>query len=278
MNSKNIKKHLHYKVEKWIESINDENVRNVASKGVLITGGAITSLLLNEEVNDYDVYFKDMETAKIVANYYANIFNLSHNKAMVEIVEKDDKIKCFIKSSGVAQDNTIDDPSEPNTNIEVSENSEFKPRYFTSNAITLSDKFQLIIRFYGSIEQIHENFDFAHCTCSYDFYSNELSLPNHALECILNKELFYSGSKYPLCSIIRTRKYISRGYTINAGQYVKMALQLQELDLLNKDVLEDQLTGVDSAYFDEIIKHVKEKDDNIAIDSNYLIELINKLF
>jgi hypothetical protein len=53
-----------------------------------------------------------------------------------------------------------------------------------------------------------------------------------ALESILTKELRYVGSRYPLCSVIRTRKFLARGWTINAGQYVKMCFQISQLDLL----------------------------------------------
>ena len=57
-------------------------------------------------------------------------------------------------------------------------------------------------------------------------------------------------------------KYLERGYHINAGQYVKMCFQLNELDLKDVKVLEDQLTGVDTAYFkmmvDAIQKHMEE--------------------
>ena len=73
-------------------------------------------------------------------------------------------------------------------------------------------------------------------------------------KCIINKELIYTGSKYPLCSIIRTRKFIERGYHINAGQYVKMAWQLNKLDLNNLDVFKDQLMGVDSFYWFSTLK------------------------
>ena len=79
----------------------------------------------------------------------------------------------------------------------------------------------MLIRFWGEVEEIHKNYDFAHCTCAWSSWDNELSLPTKALECIINKELYYMGSKYPLCSIIRSRKFINRGYTINAGQYLK---------------------------------------------------------
>ena len=161
------------------------------------------------------------------------------------------------------------------------EKPRYHPRYFTTNAISLSDKIQLVIRFYGEVEDIHKNYDFAHCTCSYDYKNNELNLPNKALECIINKELYYIGSKYPLCSIIRSRKFITRGWHINAGQYLKMCLQLNELNLHDFDTFRDQLTGVDSAYFDIAIKGIekkKEDDPNFELDNSYLFEVINRIF
>src|SRR3546814_2858608 len=73
------------------------------------------------------------------------------------------------------------------------------------------------------------------------------------LESLLCKELRYVGSKYPVCSVIRLRKLIRRGWVINAGQILKMMMQVSELDLTNPAVLQDQLTGVDSAYFIELM-------------------------
>ena len=157
----------------------------------------------------------------------------------------------------------------------------YRPVYITSNAITLSDKIQIIIRFWGDVDEIHKNYDFAHCTCSWSSWDNKVSLPTKALECIINKELYYMGSKYPLCSIIRTRKFINRGYTINAGQYLKMCLQLNELDLHDIKTLKDQLIGVDSAYFDMFIKAIsdkKDKEPNRVLDNGYLVEIINRIF
>jgi hypothetical protein len=89
------------------------------------------------------------------------------------------------------------------------------------------------------------------------------------------------GSKYPLCSIIRTRKFINRGWHINAGQYLKMCLQVNELDLNNIDVLEDQLIGVDSAYFMMLIDSIRNKqltDDNFELNNSYIISIIDKIF
>lgn len=296
MNSKNIAKHLKYKMNDWIKHIDNEEVIKAIKKDAIITGGALVSLINNETPNDYDIYFKTLETCKLVAKYYADKWNESHpDKAQVKIVvnEESNRVECFISSSGAVMEDDetgLDNETEPFTsendeeplepNAEINK-PKYRPRYFSTNAISLSDKIQIVIRFWGNVENIHENYDFVHCTCSYDFKTNEVNLPNKALECIINKELIYQGSKYPLCSIIRTRKFITRGWTINAGQYVKMAMQLNDLDLKDLNVFKEQLTGVDSAYFANMISALekqKEKDENFAFDTSYVITMINKIF
>lgn len=153
----------------------------------------------------------------------------------------------------------------------------YRPVFLSTNAITLSNAVQLIIRFYGEPDEIHENYDFVHCTNYYDGGSGELVLRPAALEALLSRELRYIGSKYPLCSLIRVRKFVARHWTINAGQILKMCLQLNELDLKDVTVLEDQLTGVDVAYFAEIISKVKAQDPE-KINSAYLVEIIDRMF
>ena len=305
MNSKNIKKSLNAKLKKWLDSIDDGSIKRVIKDNTIITGGALVSLLTNDEVHDYDVYFKTREAALKVAKYYVDKFNKAHktNAYLKEEVRKDangyeteelvpnGKINIFIQSKGVLADEdatTITDETEPalpeeagQEELQAIEKPKYRPVYLTSNAITLSDKIQIVIRFWGDVEEIHKNYDFAHCTCAWSSWNNELSLPVKALECIINKELYYIGSKYPLCSIIRSRKFINRGYTINAGQYLKMCMQLNELDLKKVEVLKDQLVGVDSAYFDMVISSIsKKKEDNPdwQLDNSYLFEIINKIF
>jgi hypothetical protein len=280
MNSKKIKKSLNAKFDKWVDSITDKEVQKVVRNNTIISGGALVSLLTGVEVNDYDVYFKTKEAVLTVANYYVNQFNAVH-KSEVVIKDESGRIKIFIQSKGVAGE----EQEESEEVILEAENQEEKPHYrpvyLTSNAITLSDKIQIVIRFWGDVAEIHTNYDFAHCTCSWSSWDNELLLPQKALECIINKELYYIGSKYPLCSIIRARKYLQRGYTINAGQYLKMALQVSELDLHNVEVLKDQLVGVDSAYFNTAIEFMEKRQKDEPYwqpDNSYLFEVINKIF
>lgn len=157
----------------------------------------------------------------------------------------------------------------------------YRPIFMTSNAITLSNDVQLIMRFYGDPEAIHKNYDFIHCTNYWLSKDLSLHLNQPALESLLSRTLYYVGSKYPVCSVIRTRKFIRRKWHINAGQYIKMLFQVSQLDLTDIDTLEDQLTGVDNAYFYQVIeyfKEQKEKDPNFKIEQTYVVSIIDKIF
>lgn len=292
MNSKNIAKALKARIDDWCKNIEDKSIVDLIQTNAIITGGAIVSMLQGEEPNDYDIYFKTKESCQKIAEYYAVEWNKSHpNTAQVRIEEKGERIKCFIgtgRGDGATKDDeesAIDDETEPDVQETAEEKKQekpkYRPRYFTTNAISLSDKIQLVIRFFGSVDEIHTNYDFIHCTCSYDYSENKINLPARALEAIINKELYYVGSKYPLCSVIRARKFITRGWTINAGQYLKMILQLNKLDLLDLEVFADQLVGVDSAYFNDAINAIRarqEKEPDFKIDNTYLFEVINRIF
>ena len=292
MIGKNIKKSLNAKMKDWLKNVDNDDIKKSIMENAIITGGSIVSMLNNEEVNDYDVYFRTQDAVIKITNYYVAKFNENHkNIAEVKVSDDTGRVSIFIQSAGTASENNgvtdeseptpFKEPSDEKTNAEPELKPKYRPVYLSSNAITLSDKIQIIIRFYGEPKEIHENYDFVHCTCYWTSWNNELCLPSRALEAIINKELYYMGSKYPLCSIIRTRKFINRGYTINAGQYLKMALQLNQLDLLNVDTLEDQLMGVDSAYFAAAIRSIKERqtsEPEWKLDDGYLFEIINRIF
>ena len=278
MNAKNIGKSLKKKMDDWVNNIEDDKIKKIISENALITGGALVSLLTGEVPNDYDVYFKTYESCLKVAAYYADIWNKAYpKKCQVEIKvdEATKRLTAFVRSAGIAaEDGETEEEQKP-------EKPKYRPRYFSTNAISLSDGIQLVIRFYGDASEIHTNYDFVHCTCSYDYKTNEVNLPAKALEAIINKELYYCGSKYPLCSIIRSRKFITRGWTINAGQYLKMCLQLNEINLKDLKVFADQLAGVDSAYFNAAIARIQEKQEkepDFKIDNTYLFEIINRIF
>lgn len=313
MNRKHMNSQLCKIFNNFLESVESEEVKEALREGTIITGGALVSLLQGEKPHDYDLYFKDFKTCYKVADYFVEKFNEEHKKkasikirtskeinehstdkwisyenALEEIKNNGEpRIKIFIQSSGVAGEEDIEDDDmqtniTPDANIdEIEEKPKYVPKYLTSNAISLSGKIQLVIRFYGDPQEIHENYDFVHCTNYWTSWEKKVTLKLEAMEAIINKELIYVGSKYPLCSIIRTRKFINRGWTINAGQYLKMCMQLNELDLKNIQVLEDQLVGVDSTYFNILISALQEKqksNNDFEVSSSYVASIVDKIF
>lgn len=309
--AKTIKAVLSKKFGEFLASIEDESVRALVQKNTIITGGSIASMLLGEPVNDFDLYFTNKATAVAVAKYYVARFhpkNRAGIAAAIYVEETDDRVKIVIKSAGIASEDgatapyeyfegspderaasyvgeVMDDPGtiqdayeETETDaLTVDDGSPFRPVFMSTNAITLSHRVQLVLRFFGEADTIHENYDFIHCTNYWTSGDGKLTLRPQALEALLAKELRYVGSKYPVCSIIRLRKFIRRGWTINAGQILKMTMQISALDLTDPLVLEDQLTGVDSAYFVQVMSKMHEKDPT-KIDTAYLVEIIDRMF
>ena len=317
MKAKTIKSVLEKKLKAWSASIEDPEVKRIVEKNTIITGGCIVSMLLKEPVNDFDVYFRTKAAALAVAEYYIQRFKIKSRKGipcLIKVEDGGDRVKIMVKSAGVASEEGSDKPYEyfegrpegeegaagdyvsdifddPGEIQDLYEDTKekaqqtnpddgrppYRPVFLSTNAITLSGKIQIVLRFFGEPDAIHANYDYVHCTSYWTSWDNCLELRRDALAAILARELIYVGSKYPLCSIFRMRKFIKRGWTINAGQILKMVMQLNELDLKDVKILQDQLTGVDCAYFMEVMGKLKEKDPE-RVNAAYLVEILDRMF
>ena len=164
-------------------------------------------------------------------------------------------------------------------NVADDAGDKYRVKFMSSNAITLSHKMQIVIRFFGEPSEIHDTYDFVHAT-NYWTKAEGLVTNARALEALLARELIYTGSKYPLASIFRTRKFLKRDWTMHIGNYVLMAMQLNEMDLTNVYVLEEQLTGVDAAYLNQIIsvaKNTAHENETQNVDSTYIMTLVERM-
>lgn len=305
MKIKTITKTLDKKINDWLQSITDEQLRARVRKDLIVTGGCIASMLIKEYVNDYDIYFKTKETCFDIAKYYVAkilpIYKNSISDSVVEVVDskniptkdyeettqdyskwsffkkglersEEERVKIYIPHIGYWR-RSDDVPDEDKGALN------YDPVYLSENAISLSNDIQLVVRFFGDVEQIHTNYDFAHAT-NYFHYENghpKLVCNVLALQSLLTKELIYIGSKYPLTSVIRTKKFITRGYTINAGTYLKILWQVAELDLKDPITLQEQLIGVDVAYFSMLLE-ILQNVDPAKLNYNYVSEIIDKVF
>lgn len=273
-----IKKELREKIEDWLASIDDESVRELAGKNTIVTGGSIASMLLGESVNDFDIYFRDKLTAVQVAKYYVEEFK--RTKAIkMKVVEKsltnwkgeiEERVCIAVTAEGAAAENEEQDESDDSA-------KKYRPKFISQNAITLSDKIQIVIRFYGEPSQIHNNYDYVHATCYWDHCKGELNLSAEALEAMLSRSLVYKGSLYPIASVFRMKKFLERGWRITAGEQLKIMWQISELDLTDKDILREQLTGVDMMYLRRIID-ILGKSDLSKLKSNHVIAVIDEVF
>ena len=277
MKARTIKEVLRKKIDEWLATVQDDRTRALLRDNVIVTGGAIASMLLKEPVNDFDVYFRTQGAAAAAANLYVPE---GQENAKVEVTE--DRVRIVTKSgwrgATLGSLSSIDETYETEEDRALAiGDAKYTPAFVSTNAITLTGKVQLVLRFFGEPDEIHENYDFIHCTNYWTSHDNELVLRQPALEALLARELRYVGSKYPLASIIRLRKFIKRGWSINAGQILKMVMQLNELDLTDPRVLEDQLTGVDMAYFAEVMNKLSEKDPT-KVNTAYLVEIIDRIF
>ena len=286
MQRKTIIKTIKKELELWLDSITDPVLRDDVRKSLLVSGGCIASLYLKEKVNDYDIYIQDIEVAKRLAEYYVGndtrmiVLSGSDKEELVKSVEgkddsayviavknlKEDQVKIFFaeKNGGYAPE--YDEDTAP----------KYRPVFYSPNAISLSDDIQIVLRFTGDAAAIHKNFDFVHAT-SYFTYDEGLVTTVEVLESILSKTLKYRGSLYPVTSIIRIKKFIKRGWNISAGEMLKIMFQISELNLRDPYVLEEQLIGVDIAYFSKLIE-ILSSTKKETIDSHALNTIIDKVF
>jgi len=282
MQLKTIERTIAKKLNEWLDSITNLELQKQVRENLLLSGGAITSMFLGMEVNDYDVYIKDMNVLKKLAEYYVKgqeitILDGREKGALLDkdrstgsshiAIEnlKEDQIKLYFKGKPGVK---IDNPEEVA--------SKYLPAFFSANAISLTDNIQIVLRFHGDNEQIHKTFDFIHAT-NYFTFNDGLVTNKRALESIITKQLFYQGSLYPLTSIIRMKKFIKRGWNINAGEILKIMFQISELNLRNPNVLEEQLIGIDVAYFSKLIEILRGVEGK-GLTSQYLNTIIDRVF
>ncbi len=295
MKINNIAKNVHSKMLDWLSSIESSPLRERVKDSLIVSGGCITSMLLNEKVNDYDVYIRDIDVLKELVEYYLDKFDPGDSREIL-----DGRCKYTYESNPYYNDtsnsykaiairtlkeNQIKVLTDGGYKMFYNDDDDrgklpYRMVYLSDNAITLSDGIQIILRFTGDVETIHSTFDFIHAT-NYFTIKEGIVTNKKALESILTRELMYQGSKFPLTSIIRTRKFIKRGWNISAGEYLKIMYQISKLDLNDIDVLTEQLIGVDVVYFDRLLVKLREFNTGLheAKDiSEYLFELIDEVF
>jgi len=245
MKAKSIEKLLTGVMKNFLETITDDKVTKILKEKSYITGGCIPSMLMDEFVNDYDIYLYYTEDANIVRKYFES----------------------KRKNSGTCI-------SEKQVKYEI--------KLITDNAINLSDKIQIITKFVGDPVFVTERFDWQHIKSWYDCNTCKLHLTSDVYQLVCEKELIYTGSDYPLSSLMRLKKYIKKGWNVSNSTILHIALdfvasinkmeakrQFEQakhgMDQLQK--LREEFENMSQEEFDELDKEVTyiQSDDNFEI-------------
>jgi hypothetical protein len=223
MNKRQIQENIEKALTLWFKSL-PANLKAAAKRDVIVSGGCIASMLLNEPVRDYDLYFKEVNTAYLLAKHYTA--HLGYNA-----VDAPSLNRVTLNQGVIKLGRAIPISSEL-----------YSPVHYSQNAITLTGGLQIILRFCGKVDSIHKTFDFAH-TRSYYTVDEGLILTQKSLESIVTKELVYAGSGFPVAALSRAMKFTKRGWKLPASELIKIVYDIAKLDISNPEVLKEQLGG-----------------------------------
>lgn len=293
MQKKTIDKIIRKKMLDWLDTL-PIDLANKVKSNILVSGGSIASMFLKEPINDFDIYIQDIEVLKELVDFYTRPLNINYLDGRLKDIYLQDFMKdrdqftleedlaertIFLKSLHFDQIKIDINGAGKRfeiPGIEKIEDDIFKVLFLSQNAISLTNDVQIVTRFSGKQEDIHKNFDYIHAT-NYWTWEDGIITNIEAVESLLTKQLIYQGSLYPLTSVIRMKKFINRGWKISAGEILKMLFQVSDLDLRDPIILEEQLIGVDIAYFSTLIKLLNGVPPE-KWTSKFLMESIDKVF
>lgn len=264
MNKQKVEWHLRNVLKKWLNSISfnrlepwpgaknlsSNDLRQAIEKSIIVSGGSIVSLLRDEEVNDYDIYFDDVAICECLVKYYIAVF---HQNCNTEDYLFEPKISTFsnldtkelgnpgkillektvggdpdelLKASKVLKRNSRYYGEELAASKEQAPKpTSFDPMLISNRAITLQNKIQLVFTVCGKAPLIHYFFDFKHCMNDFTLEKG-LSFNPESLECILTKELKYNRTLYPFDCMMRLKKLIAKGWNISNNELAKIMWDL----------------------------------------------------
>lgn len=119
----------------------------------------------------------------------------------------------------------------------------------TDRAVTFGDRDGAIIQFmlfdfFPEAKDVFDAFDFTVCMGAYDIDKEEWVFQEDFFKHAAQRQLnFHSGTRYPYGSLIRTLKYMDRGYKINRADMLRIGLALQKVEMNSWEDLAKAIGG-----------------------------------
>lgn len=181
-----------------------------------IAGGACTSAFSGAQINDLDVYFwNSCDYSSAVGNVRSVLGHTTNGEKRITSVFETECAYSF-KSNGV--------------------------------------RVQYIKKIFGDVSSVLKQFDFSICECAYIPETKEFVMNDEFfMYDLCAKRLRYNiEAKYPIASFWRVMKYTKRGFEFPAIESIKLALCINNLNILTYRDLKTQLEGVDTLFLKDL--------------------------
>ena len=223
-----------------VNQLPSELLTLISDCDAFIAGGAVTSAFSNKKVRDLDVFFRSKSKREV---FLAVLSNLSSDSAIE--IETDYDYK-ELKENIQGEIHFLE-----RTETALTYSWEYKGQEFFIQAILLN-------HVVGEPEGVLSQFDFTISEGAYLPREESFVLNEDFLRDLSQRRLIYTGSDYPMATLLRIVKFVDRGFTISGVDLVRVGLAINNLTLSTLDDYLDQLNGIDIALFKPLIEKVKE--------------------
>lgn len=209
----------------------------LAEYGVMVAGGAITSLFTDKYINDLDLYMEDPkfkpQIMALLEYYFKDEPYVSANcityKRKSSRSRKMYNVQLITRFSG---------PPEV-----IFHNFDFT---ITNGAYSFRDgAFHFGSRFFTDLAT--------------------------------RKLVYSGGSEFPICALFRTKKYQARGYTLPGSTVMHIGLSIVRLEIKTYAELKQQLLGIDTLFLQGLLAKEQYADHLPVNYGEFLVEALDYL-
>lgn len=236
----------------------------------IIAGGTITSLFTNNPVNDLDIYFR---TWQELESFTAFMHSKKLREGEYDLNGKkggwSEPYKHGLRVfSGLDGLQDVQWPEVPSESLDIG-TAVFNIG-MTDKSIMYTFQGEAILQiiaftvFPGGAEAIFKKFDWTINMGAFDFSTEEWIMPLDFMKHNSQKMLFLNPeTDYPIISLLRVGKYVSRGYKISRKEMLKLGVAVARLNISKWKDAKKHLSGMYGTSVEELFP----EEDHFSIDS-----------
>lgn len=219
----------------------------LAANNIVLIGGAITSLLNNKPVNDYDLYICNNLTIVQLKQKIQQYNEQTNESNLIFVYESKNSISYKILDNRLST-------------------------YVKIQFITLPHLMN------KTIEEIFNSIDFSICKCAYNFSTQTFIFDDEFLQSYKTKHItFNSNTLYPISSLLRVKKYENKGYSFTTHEMLKICFAINNLKINTYKDIVFHLTAVSTSYYSDFLELLLTDDyKDLPFNGIKFFELFNE--